>query len=619
MVFRLRIAWLLLFDAILVNLAIYISLLLRFDGFAKIPPEFWQAFINLSPWITVLTLSALYFFRLYHRMWQYASLGELYSIVKSVTSSMLIIVFLIYTTPIKPLPRSVYILSLLIMIILIGGSRLTWRIIRNYIIKEASTEAKRTLIIGAGDAGALVARELNSNSTLGLVPIGFIDDNHFKQKLTIYSIPVLGTREDIPDIVDNYGIEEIIIAMPSAGGKTIRDLLNICQSTTASLRIFQGSNDWLHSRTELRAIQLEDLLRREPVAINLDEIATYLKEKIVLISGAGGSIGSELCRQLCQHGIKQLVLLDSNENNLFEINNELKYHFPNITVEAEIADIKDRLRLQQIFNDYRPEVVFHAAAYKHVPLMEQYPAEAVKNNVLGSKNIAEIADEFKVGVFILISTDKAVNPNNVMGATKRIAELLISEVGQKSQTRFAAVRFGNVLGSRGSVVPTFKKQIEEGGPITITHPDMTRYFMTIPEAVQLVIQAGAMAKGGEIFVLDMGEPVKIMDLASDLLHLYGLEPDRDIDIEVTGIRPGEKLYEELFTAREQMAATNHERILISTQPIEQRTGKKITEKIEIFFSNNSFISHNEALDLLHMILPEFGNGKEIGNRLDNNR
>jgi len=609
--FWLRMAWLFVFDAILVNLAIYISLLLRFDGFAKIPPEFWQAFIALSPWISIMTIGSMYFFRLYHRMWQYASLGELYSIAKSVTSSMLIAILLIYTTPLKPLPRSVYILSWLIMIVLIGGSRLAWRIVRNYVIKEASSEAKRTLIIGAGDAGALVARELNSNNSLGLVPVGFIDDSHLKQRLTMYGIPVLGTRNHIPDIVNNYGIEEIIIAMPSAGGKTIRELLNICQSTPARLRIFQGSNGWLNTSNELRPIQLEDLLRREPVAINLDEIATYLRDKVVLVSGAGGSIGSELCRQLCQHGISKMVLLDCSENNLFEINNELRQHFPTVTIEPELADIKDRLRLQQVFNSQRPQVVFHAAAYKHVPMMEQHPVEAIKNNVLGTKNMAEMADKSEVDVFILISTDKAVNPNNVMGATKRIAELLISEIGQKSKTRFAAVRFGNVLGSRGSVVPIFKKQIEEGGPLTITHPDMTRYFMTIPEAVQLVIQAGAMARGSEIFVLDMGEPVRIMDLANDLLQLYGLEPGQDIDIEVTGVRPGEKLFEELFTAREQMAATHHERIYISTHPGEHGTGEKLADKVDMLFTRNSFINSSDALELLQAILPEYGNGRGI--------
>jgi len=601
-------ASLLLFDALLINLAAYISLWLRFEG--TIPVEFWQAYIQLSPWLTIITIGSLYVFRLYHRMWQYASLGELYGITKSVTTSMLAIVLLVYTTPLNPLPRSIYILSWLFIIVFIGGSRLAWRILRDYIVKEVSRESKKTLIIGAGDAGAIVARELGNNYSLGLVPVGFVDDSHLKQKLTLYGIPVLGTRKNIPSIVNNYGIEEIIIAMPSASGKAIREIMSICHDTPARLRIFQGGSGWLNDNTEIRDIQLEDLLRREPVALNLDEISGYLAGKVVLVSGAGGSIGSELCRQLCQHGIDKIVLLDCSENNIFDIENELRRCFTNIKIEAELADVKDRLRLQQVFNNHRPQVVFHAAAYKHVPMMEQHPAEAIKNNVLGSKNIAEIADKIEVEIFILISTDKAVNPSNVMGATKRIAEILIHEIGQKSKTRFAAVRFGNVLGSRGSVVPIFTRQIEEGGPITITHPEMTRYFMTIPEAVQLVIQAGAITRGGEIFVLDMGEPIKILDLAEDLLRLYGYTPGQDIDIEITGIRPGEKLFEELFTAREQMAATHHERIYISANPGTGATGENLSEKVDLFFARNSFINSSDAVELLRTVLPEYQNKTE---------
>ncbi|MGI5912506.1 MAG: polysaccharide biosynthesis protein [Syntrophomonadaceae bacterium] len=602
----LRLISLIIFDALLVTASVYLALLLRFDG--QIQAPFDQSFISLIPWFSIISLVNLYFFRIYHRMWQYASLGELYSIIKAVSTSMLIVVVLIYTVPLATLPRSVYILSWGLMIGLIGGSRLGWRILRDYIIKDISSVAKPTLIIGAGDAGALVARELKNNQGLNLQAVGFIDDSIYKQNLSLYGIPVLGNRNNIPQVVENYGIEELIIAMPSASGRVIRELIAICQSTPAKLRIFQGAGDLLRRGSKIRNIELEDLLRREPVQLNLQEIAAYLTGKTVLVSGAGGSIGSELCRQICSFKPSCLVILDYSENNLFDIDNELREAFPDIHIETELADIKDRTRLQLVFTRIQPQVVFHAAAYKHVPMMEKHPAEAIKNNILGTRNIADIADKFGTETFILISTDKAVNPTSVMGATKRIAEMLIQDLNQNSKTSFAAVRFGNVLGSRGSVIPTFERQIKKGGPVTVTHPDMTRYFMTIPEAAQLVIEAGAMAKGGEIFVLDMGEPVKIVDLAKDLIRLHGYQPDKDIKIEFTGIRPGEKLYEELFSAREQMAATKHERIYISSK--EQDLHFNSVENIDTLFTRNIFINSSETVELISRILPEYYSAKK---------
>jgi FlaA1/EpsC-like NDP-sugar epimerase len=597
----LRLISMIIFDTLLMIASVYLSLLLRFDG--QIEAPFYQAFIDLIPWFAIITLVSLYFFRIYHRMWQYASLGELYSIIKAISTSMLIIVALIYTLPLPYLPRSVYIISWGLMIAFIGGSRLGWRILRDMIIKDISSVAKPTLIVGAGDAGALVARELKNNQGLNLQAIGFIDDSRYKQNLSLHDIPVLGNRRAIPHIVEHYGIEEIIIAMPSASGRVIRELIEICQSTPAKLRIFQGTGDLLSRDSKIRNIELEDLLRREPVKLNLEEIAAYLTGKTVLVSGAGGSIGSELCRQICSFNPRSLVILDYSENNLFDIDNELREAYPAIRIETELADIKDRPRLQLVFSRSQPQVVFHAAAHKHVPMMEKHPAEAVKNNILGTRNIAEMADKFGTETFILISTDKAVNPTSVMGATKRIAEMLIQDLNQNSPTSFAAVRFGNVLGSRGSVIPTFKRQIENGGPVTVTHPDMTRYFMTIPEAVQLVIEAGAMASGGEIFVLDMGEPVKITDLARDLIRLHGYEPDKDIKISFTGIRPGEKLYEELFSAREQMAATMHDRIYISNK--EQDLYFSSIETIETLFAKNAFINRNDVVELISQVLPEY--------------
>lgn len=596
-----RIPLLMLLDTLLINGSIYIALLLRFEG--DIPSQYLDNFISLIPWFTITTLVSLYAFRLYHRMWQYASIGELYGIVKAVSTSVLIVVLCIYTVPLVILPRSVYILSWVLIIVLIGSSRLVWRGIRDLIIHDYNSVAKDTLIIGAGDAGAMIARELLNNISLGLRPVGFIDDSSLKQKLTLYGIPVLGNRKRIPQVVQTYGIEEIIIAMPSASGKTIREMLEICSTTGARVRMFQGADELLNGTYQLREVQLEDLLRREPVKLNLDEIAAYLTGKTVLVSGAGGSIGSELCRQICQHRPEQLILLEYSENNLFDIDCELRTRFPELDIIAEMTDIKDRNKLEHCFACYNPAVVFHAAAHKHVPMMELHPVEAVRNNILGTKNIAEMADKYKVETFILISTDKAVAPTNIMGATKRIAEMIIREINSQSETQFAAVRFGNVLGSRGSVIPTFEKQIKSGGPVTITHPDMTRYFMTIPEAVQLVIQAGAMAEGGEIFILDMGEPVKILDLANDLMRLYGYEPGRDIPIEIIGTRPGEKLYEELFTANEEMAATRHDRIAVSKtgQP-----GQQVIPTINDWFAAQATTFDNEnVIDLITILLPEF--------------
>lgn len=599
-----RVILLMLFDSILINLSMYISLLLRFDG--QIEPRFIDSFWNLIPWYTVISLVSLYLFKLYQRIWQYASLGEVFGIVRAISTSSLAVIFCIYTLGLPYLPRSVYIISWLLMIIFIGGSRLGWRVLRDFVIHDISSISKRTLIVGAGDAGAMVARELSNNKTLNLIPVGFADDSQLKQKMTLYGIPVLGNRHQIPQIVKKHDIEEIILAIPSASGNAIREIVDICQQTPARLRIFQGGGDLLNDTKRFRDIELEDLLRREPVHLNLEEIASYLTGKTVLVSGAGGSIGSELCRQICEYQPASLILLEYSENNLFDIDNELKTYFPTLKIVPELSDVKDRLKMQQVFSRYTPQVVFHAAAHKHVPLMEKHPSEAIKNNILGSKNIAEMADKFKVEVFVLISTDKAVNPTSVMGASKRIAEMIMQEFNHKSETRFTAVRFGNVLGSRGSVIPTFKKQIEKGGPVTVTHPDMTRYFMTIPEAAQLVIQAGAMTRGGELFVLDMGEPVKILDLARDLIYLHGYEPDKEIKITFTGIRPGEKLYEELFNAREQMAATRHDRIFISEK--EYQVTANVLDIIDNFFSKNVFINGNNAVKLISKLLPDFKGG-----------
>ncbi|MDW7674363.1 MAG: nucleoside-diphosphate sugar epimerase/dehydratase, partial [Bacillota bacterium] len=506
-----------------------------------------------------------------------------------------------------PLPRSVYILAWILNIAFIGGSRLAWRLFREYGFNyKNGKDGKPILVIGAGDSGVIVAKELKRHYSNNINIIGFVDDDPAKQRLSILGIPVLGNRSVIKNLVERYDIQEIILAIPSAPGKVVREIIEICQQTKAKLKILPGMYDLIEGNvtvSQIRDVEVEDLLGREAVKVNLTEISGYTTENTVLVTGAGGSIGSELCRQLINFLPEKLILLDVCENNTYEIEMELRQINPNVQIVPLVKDVRDRKAIEQVFKTYRPQVVFHAAAHKHVPLMEINPEEAIKNNVMGTYNVAYAADLFGVNKFVLISTDKAVNPTSVMGASKRIAEMFIQHMDKTSKTNFVAVRFGNVLGSRGSVIPLFKKQIAQGGPVTITHEDMVRYFMTIPEAVQLVIQAGAMAEGGEIFVLDMGEPVKIMDLARSLIKLSGFEPNIDIEIVVTGMRPGEKLYEELLTAEEGVNATTHARIFVArpnglkVQLIEETMANMVAGKLPI--------NQHETELFLQQFLPEF--------------
>lgn len=563
---RFRQAVLLLIDIILVNLAVYVMLLLRFD--AQIPKSFLSAFIKLVPLFALVTIAFLTGLKLYKRVWEYASIGELLAIVQATTYSMAVAVMLIYVFDLPKLPRSVYIGSWVLMNVFIGASRVWWRIFSNYLFRSQIGETQNALIIGAGNAGAILIKEIANNPQLKLRVKGIVDDDPAKQKMILNNVPIVGTRNNIEGLVRDLEIDEIIIAIPSATGDTIRQLVNICKKTSARLRILPGIYQSANGLVKnLRDVSMEDLLRREPVNVNLTEIAGYIAQKKVLVTGAGGSIGSELCRQLARLSPSSLIILDYCENNLFDIESELYMDYPLLNVSPQLVDVRNEERLEKIFFDFRPQVVFHAAAFKHVPMMQRHPNEAVENNVIGTLNTAKLSDRYKVETFIFISTDKAVNPTSIMGATKRIAELIIKEIDNASKTKYASVRFGNVLGSRGSVIPTFVKQIERGGPVTVTHPDMKRYFMTIPEAVQLVIQAGALTQGGEIFVLDMGDMVKIDDLARDLIRLAGYEPDKDIPIIYTGIRPGEKLYEELFTNQEGMMTTQHERIFVLSKEL----------------------------------------------------
>lgn len=599
-----------LIDSGLITMAGLAGITLRFEGTP--PLKYWGPFAVFTLVTVLFSLAVMYKYKLYHRIWSYASVGELLGIIKSASLSSAAVVLVFYFIPLGTgFPRSVIVLNWVLMILFIGGSRFLWRITRdNYIKSESRIGIKRALIVGAGDAGAMVARELKRPNGVHVRPVGFVDDDPKKQSLHLLGMPVLGTREDIPGLVEQNFIDEIIIALPSAPRDVIRDIVNICKDTGVQLKILPGVYELINGRVnvnQIRDVQVEDLLGREPVQADLEEIASYLTDQIVLVTGAGGSIGSELCRQTCRFNPKLLVLLGHGENSIYEIELELRRRYPHLQIETEIADIQDRVKIDSIFTKYKPDVVFHAAAHKHVPLMERNPEEAVKNNILGTRNVAEAAARVQTKVFVMISTDKAVNPTSVMGATKRVAEMIVQSMDKVSKTRFVAVRFGNVLGSRGSVIPIFKKQIVEGGPVTVTHPDMVRYFMTIPEAVQLVIQTGAMAKGGEVFILDMGEPVKIVNLARDLIRLSGFEPDVDIKIHFSGIRPGEKLFEELLTSDEGTTATKHKRIFVArafgidVKKLELLCGKTMQKGL--------LLSSHEAISLIQTILPEFRNQK----------
>lgn len=596
--------WMLLVDILLVNLALLLTIQLPYYGGFQIRLDSYSYLLIA---LTVVRLSCLYYFGLYDRIWEYASINELISTIKAVTTgSVISALFMVFafSKPFYALLLEVN--NWFINIVLIGGFRLFLRIRQQgWRVIPPSAKGRRVLIVGAGDAGALVAKEFENHYHQAVNVVGFIDDDPNKQKLKLLGHDVLGTRVDIPRVVDKYKIEEIVIAMPSVSGKTIREIVAICQSTSAKIKILPGVFDLIDGNvtvSQIREVQVEDLLGREPVRVDLESMAGYIRNQVVLVTGAGGSIGSELCRQLMRLSPKALLLLDINENGVHDVMLDLQDH-DGITLVPLIKDIRDWQGIAGVFETYRPDVVYHAAAHKHVPLMEYNPEEAIKNNCLGTYNVAQAANLFHAKRFVLVSTDKAVNPTSVMGASKRIAEMLIQYLNLVSQTQYVGVRFGNVLGSTGSVVPLFKKQIAQGGPVTVTHEDMVRYFMTIPEAVQLIIQAGAFAHDGEIFVLDMGEPVRIIDLAKTLIKLSGFEVE-DIGIVITGIRPGEKMYEELLTTEEvRKNTTKHKRIFIAPPTkVDQET---ITQIITEFRSGIFPVGPEQTEAWIQRLLPKF--------------
>ncbi|HYF79048.1 MAG TPA: nucleoside-diphosphate sugar epimerase/dehydratase [Symbiobacteriaceae bacterium] len=548
-----------------------LAFLIRFsmDG-RPVPIEYVYTYARALPIIVPFRIVIYYAFGLYSQMWSHASISELLRIAWVVTIDSAITSAIIFIMPHTGFPRSVLLIGWFMKIGALGSIRLALRLRHEYYRARmaAGKPSQKTVIYGAGDAGALLVREFAKHPELGCNVVGLIDDDPYKQGYRIAGKAVLGSRKSLEQVVKQYGVTHMVIAMPSVKGAVVREIVQIGQRLGLQLKTVPGIYELVNGAvtvSQIRDVQIEDVLGRDEVKVDLEAIAAYLTGETVLITGAGGSIGSELCRQVARFGPKQMILLGHGENSIYEIDMELRRKYPALDIRPVIADIQDEVRIRRVFEQHRPGVVFHAAAHKHVPLMEYNPEEAIKNNVFGTYNVAKAADTFRVKRFVLISSDKAVNPTSVMGATKRAAEIVIQSLARTSSTVFVAVRFGNVLGSRGSVIPLFKKQIAAGGPVTITDARMVRYFMTIPEAVQLVIQASSMGRGGEVFVLDMGKPVRIIDLARDLIRLSGYQPDVDIQIAVTGMRPGEKLFEELLTAEEGTAATMHERIFVAHQ------------------------------------------------------
>ncbi len=561
---------LILLDIVLINLSYIFAFMIRFDG--KLPPEYLNIFVESAFVLMGIKIATFYYFNMYRNLWRYAGVEDMAQVVFAAGTANAVSISYLFLMQ-SNLPRSIYVLSFMLDVLLIGGSRFGYKVTRKaltgnpFVFKKNGIAEiqKKVLVIGAGEAGAMVIKELKSHPELNTRPLAVLDDDKEKHKRKINGVPVLGPIGEVGAVTGALGIDEIIIAIPSARRKDIRETIDLCKETKCKLKILPGVYELIDGKVsvnQIRDVQIEDLLGRDPVSLDIEEISGYLKDKVVLVTGGGGSIGSELCRQIARFKPQLLLILDIYENNAYDLQLELARIYPDVKTNILIASVRDKGRLNSIFETYRPQVVFHAAAHKHVPLMEDNPTEAIKNNVFGTLNVAECADRYHAEKFILISTDKAVNPANVMGATKRVAEMVVQMMDRHSRTNFAAVRFGNVLGSNGSVIPLFKRQIAEGGPVTVTHPGITRYFMTIPEATQLVIEAGAMAEGGEVFVLDMGEPVRILDLARDLIRLSGFEPGEDISIEITGLRPGEKLYEELFMEEEILRNTKHDKIFV---------------------------------------------------------
>lgn len=604
----------LLIDIVCIYLSYWVAFVLRLDN--HVPGYYIRAFREFMPWATVICLAIFALARFYSTMWQFASLDELLQIFYAAAAAGVIIMVVGYMLVPggRRFPFTVYVMGGLLNFLLVGFSRFSFRLVRRYrkksqnkIDREDKEEFNRVMIIGAGEVGSMVIKEMKNAPGNKGIPVVAIDDNATKRGTRIHGVKVVGNRDAIPKMAVRYNIDQILLALPSSKKEEIQDIISICSMTGCRLKTVPALSEIIEGETDplaIRDVDIVDLLGRDEIRLNVEEISGYLKGKTVLVTGGGGSIGSELCRQIALFNPKKLIIFDIYENNAYDLQNELKSRFKRLDLEVLIGSVRDVDRVNKVFEVFHPDVVFHAAAHKHVPLMEQSPGEAVKNNVFGTFNVAQAANRHGAKRMVLISTDKAVNPTNVMGATKRICELIIQYHSRHCKsTEYVAVRFGNVLGSNGSVIPLFKKQIAAGGPVTVTHPDIIRYFMTIPEAARLVIQAGGMAKGGEIFVLDMGKPVKILDLARNLIRLSGYEPDVDIKIVYTGLRPGEKLFEELLLDSEGgCEKTSHELIYVGT-PIQFNEDTFLDELSEL--KACAGYDNVKMMEAIHRLVPNY--------------
>ena len=620
----------LLADAFFLAAAFYLAHLVRFD-FA-IPHNYQTGFLRLLPFVLVTKVVCFYFFDIYRGMWRYTSIDDLLNVIKASTiSTLLIISFILLRFRFAGFPRSVFLIDWCFTILFISGFRLVVRIyyestggglswldtIRSFVspLKRKIPGSNNLLIIGAGDCGEKILREIRDNARLQYNVVGFLDDNPAKEGMKIHGVPVLSDIGDIKVAAKKVSADEALIAIPSANSKEIRRIVEICDKSELKFKTIPGMGELINGQVTVNAIRevaYRDLLGREILKLEEEKIGLYLKGKSVLVTGAGGSIGSELCRQICRFKPKRIALYERAESPLYEIDLELKRNFSDVEILAQLADMRDRNQLEKAFESSKPEVIFHAAAYKHVPMLELQPWKAIKNNIQGTRNLVDFANKFGVQRFVFVSTDKAVRPTNVMGATKRVSEMLVKSQNGcgLSHTKYMIVRFGNVVGSVGSVIPLFKKQIKNGGPVTVTHPEVTRFFMTIPEACQLILQAGAMGRGGEIFILDMGISIKIADMARDLIRLSGFEPDVDIKIEYVGLRPGEKLYEELITEGEGILPTSHEKIMVlkGADCNLQMLNGEIDDIIKLARSQDG----EKIKDKLREIVPEYK--PEVGGR-----
>lgn len=597
-------------DILSVALATYLGLIARFD----FDPSFVQGSVygqtawNYLPYSIVITILLFWVFHLYQSLWQYAGTPEIINIFLSCVLSAISQMIIVHMFLKWSYPRSCYVFFGGFLLACVVASRFFYRAFRTFVEKRTDmAKAVNVMVIGTGESANLLIREMKSSSYIQKNALCVIDDFNTRVGSYIHGVKVVGGRDDILENVARYDIDEIIIAMPSAPKSQIREILDICKQTKCELKTLPGMYQLVNGDvnvSQLRKVDVIDLLGREQIQVDLDSIMGYVMNKVILVTGGGGSIGSELCRQIAEKNPKQLIIFDIYENSAYDIQQELIKKYPDLDLKVLIGSVRNTNRVNQIFEKYHPDIVYHAAAHKHVPLMEESPNEAIKNNVLGTWKVADAADKYGTGKFVMISTDKAVNPTNIMGATKRICEMIVQAYNSKSKTEFVAVRFGNVLGSNGSVIPLFKKQIAAGGPVTVTHPDIIRYFMTIPEAVSLVLQAGAYAKGGEIFVLDMGEPVKILDLAKNLIRLSGYIPGEDIKIEFTGLRPGEKLYEEMLMAEEGLKQTKNKLIHIG-EPIEFDEEEFFKELEELAVESKDELSNEEIKEWVKKLVPTY--------------